>query len=119
MGNNEPLPPKTCTIDLLVTVEQDVEKVLDGRKKSARRNGRYADVGEVMELRDEKFKVTNVYQQDIRSISDEDAKCEGFSSLDEYRDYIMSMHKHSSKTPAKNVWIPEMNVWVHEFEKIE
>ncbi|WP_066172755.1 fructose-1-phosphate kinase [Bacillus marinisedimentorum] len=119
MNDNEKLPPKTCTIDLLVTVEQDVEKVLEGRKKSARRNGRYADIGEIMELRDKKFKVTKVYQQDIRSISDEDARSEGFNSLDEYREYIMSMHKHSGKTPANNVWSPEKKVWVHEFEELE
>ena len=45
------LPPKTCSIDRLVTKEEDVQKVLEGKKTATRRNGRYADVGEIMELK--------------------------------------------------------------------
>lgn len=118
-NQNEKLPPKTCEIERLVTVDADVEKVLAGVKRSQRRNGRYADIGEIMELRGRKFEVTNLYQQDIRDISEDDAKDEGFSSLDEYKQYIMSMHKHSKETPANNVWVPKMQVWVHEFEEVK
>ncbi|MDV2888470.1 ASCH domain-containing protein, partial [Alkalihalophilus pseudofirmus] len=47
---NNTLPPKTCTIERLVTIEKDVKKVLAGEKTATRRNGRYADPGEVMTL---------------------------------------------------------------------
>lgn len=118
MGSQPTLPPKTCSIDRLVTVEQDIEKVLNGEKTATRRNGRYADIGEIMELKNRKFKVTNVYQQDIREISEADAQREGFASLDHYKEYIVSLHKHSNDTPVKNVWMPAMKVWVHEFEEV-
>ena len=49
------LPPKTCSIERLVTKEEDVQKVLEGKKTATRRNGRYADVGEIMELKGKKF----------------------------------------------------------------
>jgi hypothetical protein len=44
------LPAKTCSIEKLVTMKSDVEKVLKGEKTATRRNGRYADVGEIMVL---------------------------------------------------------------------
>ena len=37
---NADLPPKTCSIDRLVTVKEDVQKVLEGKKTAARRNGK-------------------------------------------------------------------------------
>ena len=36
--NQEQLPPKTCTIERLVTVPEDVEKVIAGEKTATRRN---------------------------------------------------------------------------------
>ncbi len=45
---NAELPPKSCSIERLVTMKEDVEKVIKGQKTATRRNGRYADVGEVM-----------------------------------------------------------------------
>ena len=53
MTNHEKtnLPPKTCSIERLITKESDIELVLQGKKTATRRNGRYADVGEIMELK--------------------------------------------------------------------
>ena len=34
------LPAKTCSIERLVTVKADVEKVIAGQKTATRRNGR-------------------------------------------------------------------------------
>jgi hypothetical protein len=105
---SETLPPKTCSIERLVTVEQDVQRVLTGEKTATRRNGRYADPGELMELQGRKFEVHSVYQQNLGDISDEQAKAEGFADLNAYKEYILSMHKGMP-------WIPTMKVWVHEF----
>ena len=44
-NENKTLPPKTCSIERLVTMEEDVKKVLSGEKTATRRNGRYAEVG--------------------------------------------------------------------------
>lgn len=53
---NKELPAKTCTIDQLVTMAEDVNKVIEGKKTATRRNGRYADVGEIMILKEKKIR---------------------------------------------------------------
>lgn len=109
---NETLPPKTCTVDRLVTKEEEVKKVLAGQKTACRRNGRYADIGETMELEGTAFTVTNVYQQALGELTVEHAKAEGHTSVEEYRDSILAMHPGMP-------WLPQMKVWVHEFQKAE
>lgn len=108
---NNVLPPKTCTIDRLVTVEEDVQKVLDGIKTATRRNGRYADIGEIMELKGKKFVVNNVYSQSLGELTDEHARQEGFDSLEDYKNSILSFHPGMP-------WLPQMRVWVHEFSPV-
>jgi len=106
------LPPKTCTIERLVTKPADVEKVITGMKTATRRNGRYADIGETMELGDNRFVVERIYRQRLGEITEEDAKKEGFANLDAYKESILSMH------PGMK-WLPQMKVWVHEFSRAE
>ncbi|KKB38319.1 ASCH domain-containing protein [Bacillus thermotolerans] len=109
---NSNLPPKTCTIERLVTVKEDVEKVLNGQKTATRRNGRYADVGEVMTLEGRDFVVERVYEQSLGELTDEHAQQEGYESLEAYKDSILSMHPGMP-------WVPTMKVWVHEFRPVE
>ncbi|MEK5440566.1 MULTISPECIES: ASCH domain-containing protein [unclassified Fredinandcohnia] len=108
--NNE-LPAKTCTIDRLVTMESDIKKVLEGKKTATRRNGRYADVGEIMTLEGQQFKIDRVYEQSLGELTDADAKREGFDTVDEYKESILSYHPGMP-------WLPHMKVWVHEFSKV-
>ncbi|SFJ17476.1 hypothetical protein [Thermoflavimicrobium dichotomicum] len=106
------LPPKTCTIDRLITNPEDIERVLKGDKTATRRNGRYADPGEIMELQGYRFEVYHVYQQSLGELTDQDAQSEGFSSVDAYKDHILSLH-------PKMPWLPQMKVWVHEFRPVK
>lgn len=108
---NNGLPPKTCTIERLVTVEADVQKVLEGKKTATRRNGRYADVGELMELNGHKFIVDKVYSQSLGELTDEHAHQEGYASVEEYKQSILSFHPGMP-------WLPQMRVWVHEFSPV-
>lgn len=110
--SNMNLPPKTCTIERLVTVPKDVEKVLKGEKTATRRNGRYADIGEIMELDGKEFIVENVYSQSLGEMNDQDAQQEGYESLKDYKDAILSYH------PGMK-WLPKMKVWVHEFAPMQ
>lgn len=106
---NEPqLPPKTCSIEKLVTNKRDVEKVLNGTKSATRRNGRYADIGEIMVLADKKFIVDQVYQQSLGELTDEMINREGYATVENYKESILSFHPGMP-------WLPEMTVWVHEF----
>lgn len=105
------LPPKTCSVDRLVTMEVDVNKVIEGTKTATRRNGRYADVGEIMELKGKKFIVDKVYSQSLGELTDEHAKQEGFNTVEEYKQSILSYHPGMP-------WLPQMRVWVHEFSPI-
>jgi len=109
--NNQELPEKTCSIERLVTLPEDVEKVIAGKKTATRRNGRYADVGEIMDLNGHKFVVEKVYSQSLGELTDEDAKREGYASLEEYKNSILSLHPGMP-------WVPKMRVWVHEFRPV-
>jgi hypothetical protein len=111
-NNNTALPPKTCSVDRLVTLPADVEKVLKGEKTATRRNGRYADVGEIMTLQGKDFVVENVYSQSLGELTEENARQEGFASLEDYKQSILSIHPGMP-------WVPQMKVWVHEFRPVE
>lgn len=110
--SNSNLPPKTCTIERLVTVPADVEKVIKGEKTATRRNGRYADIGEIMELNGVEFVVEQVYSQSLGEMTNEHARQEGYESLEEYKNAILSFH------PGMK-WLPKMKVWVHEFSSVQ
>ena len=105
------LPPKTCSIDRLVTVQEDIQKVLEGKKTATRRNGRYADIGEILELNGKKFRVDKIYSQSLGELTDEHARQEGFESLEDYKQSILSFHPGMP-------WLPQMRVWVHEFSPV-
>jgi N4-acetylcytidine amidohydrolase len=111
-NENNALPPKTCTIDRLVTLEEDVEKVIAGKKTATRRNGRYADVGEIMTLKGRRYVVDRVYSQSLGELTDEHARQEGYENVEEYKQSILSIHPGMP-------WLPQMRVWVHEFRPVQ
>ena len=108
----ETYPEKTCSVERLVTVPEDVKKVLEGKKTATRRNGVYAYPGEIMVLDGKEFKVDKLYAQTLGELTENDAHQEGFDSLEEYKQSILSFH-------PKMPWLPTMNVWVHEFSAVE
>ncbi|MHC0038218.1 ASCH domain-containing protein [Pseudoneobacillus sp. C159] len=108
--NTAALPPKTCSIERLITMPSDIELVLAGKKTATRRNGRYADVGEIMTLQGNDFVIEKVYSQSLGELTDEHAKQEGFETVEEYKQSILSYHPGMP-------WLPQMRVWVHEFSQ--
>ncbi|ULT56981.1 ASCH domain-containing protein [Neobacillus drentensis] len=111
-NENAVLPPKTCSVEKLITVKTDIEKVLAGEKTATRRNGRYADPGEIMTLEGRQFVVDKVYSQSLGELTDDDARREGFSTVEEYKQSILSYHPGMP-------WLPQMRVWVHEFSPVQ
>lgn len=111
-NENNTLPPKTCSVERLVTLEEDVKKVLSGEKTATRRNGRYADPGEVMTLEGLDFVVDRVYSQSLGELTDDDARREGFENVEAYKQSILSIHPGMP-------WLPQMRVWVHEFSPVQ
>ncbi|WP_045514739.1 ASCH domain-containing protein [Neobacillus niacini] len=111
-NENTTLPPKTCSIERLVTMESDVKKVLEGEKTATRRNGRYADPGEIMTLEGKQFVVECVYSQSLGELTDDDARREGYPTVEEYKQSILAYHPGMP-------WLPQMRVWVHEFRPLE
>lgn len=105
------LPEKTCSIERLVTIPADVEKVLLGEKTATRRNGVYAYPDEIMVLDGKEFKIDKLYKQTLGEMTDEDAKREGHATMEEYKQSILDLH-------PKMPWIPTMSVWVHEFSPV-
>ncbi|WP_090762485.1 ASCH domain-containing protein [Bacillus sp. OK048] len=111
-NENTILPPKTCSIERLITMESDIKKVLAGEKTATRRNGRYADPGEIMNLEGNQFVVERVYSQSLGELTDDDARREGYPTVEEYKQSILSYHPGMP-------WLPQMRVWVHEFSPLE
>ncbi|WP_066071790.1 ASCH domain-containing protein [Neobacillus soli] len=111
-NENNTLPPKTCSVERLITMEDDVKKVLAGEKTATRRNGRYADPGEIMTLEGREFVVENVYSQSLGELTDEDVRREGFDSVEAYKQSILAYHPGMP-------WLPQMRVWVHEFRPVQ
>src|SRR3954464_7403083 len=111
-NENAVLPAKTCTVEKLITVKADIEKPFVGEKTATRRNGRYADPGEIMTLEGRQFVVEKVYSQSLGELTDADARREGFETVEEYKQTILSYHKGMP-------WLPQMRVWVHEFRPVQ
>ncbi|WML44250.1 ASCH domain-containing protein [Neobacillus sp. PS3-40] len=107
-NENNAFPAKTATVDRLITTPEDIDKVVKGQKTAVRRNGRYADVGEILSLHDHKYVVERVYSQSLGELTDEDARQEGFANVEKYKQSILLIHPGMP-------WLPQMRVWVHEF----
>lgn len=105
-------PKKTCEIERLVTIPEDVVRVIKGQKTATRRNGVYAHPGEVMVLDGQEFMIDALYSQELGEMTDADALREGFTSLEAYKESILSIHPYMS-------WSPTMKVWVHEFSPVK
>ncbi|WP_309122012.1 ASCH domain-containing protein [Paenibacillus sp.] len=105
------MPPKTCSIEKLVTKEAEIRKIVAGTKTATRRNGRYADIGETMTLQGREFVIERVYRQSLGDLTDEHARQEGYDSVEEYKEAILSYHPGMP-------WLPHMKVWVHEFREV-
>ena len=109
---NAELPEKTCSIERLVTIPEDVAKVLSGEKTATRRNGVYAYPGEIMVLDGKEFKIDALYSQTLGEMTDEHAVQEGYSDMETYKQFILSLHPEMP-------WVPKMSVWVHEFSSVQ
>ncbi len=109
-------PEKTCSIERLVTIPEDVEKVLNGQKTATRRNGVYAYPGEIMLLDGKEFVIDALYRQTLGELTDEHAQQEGYANVEAYKEAMMSLQAHAN---AKMPWLPTMKVWVHEYSPVE
>ena len=103
-------PEKNCEIDRLIRHPKLVEAALIGKKTQQRRDGVYAYPGETFELEGVGFTVTSLERQKLGDMTDEDAKAEGYPSLDMYKGLILKMH-------AGMTWENDDLVWVHSFKR--
>jgi hypothetical protein len=110
--NNKQAWPEKYDIHKLISIQEDIDKIIKGEKTSVRRNNRYADPGDTVELAGHTFVVENVYPQKLEDITEENAKQEGYKSLDEYKEGITSIH-HAA------VWDPDMEIWAHQLKPAE
>ncbi len=105
-------PPKNCEIERLIRHPKLVEAAKAGLKTQQRRDGIYAYPGETFVLDGVKFVVTSVERRSLSEMSEDDAKAEGYPSLEAYRELILKMHPSMS-------WDENHQVWVHCFQKTE
>lgn len=93
----------------LVTIPEDIDKIKKGVKTAVRRSNRFGDIGDTWELDGETLTLENVYKQKLGEVTEENAKQEGYTCLEDYKEAITSIHEGS-------VWTPNLEVWVHEFK---
>ena len=105
-------PEKTCTIDRLVRQKKLVEAALAGRKTEQRRDGVYGYPGETFELEGQTFEITSLTHESLGSMTDAEARAEGFPDLEAYRALIVRMHKGME-------WDETHRVWVHRFRSVD
>jgi len=116
----ENYPKKTCDITKLITNNSMVEMALEGGKTRQGRNGVYGYPGEEFMLRGKKFVITDLFQEKLKDINNEEAKEEGFLDLDSYKNAIFGIHKNMILNTVKNLyWNLNAKVWVHKFKMIE
>ncbi|MNE77141.1 hypothetical protein D3C80_1734340 [compost metagenome] len=65
-----------------------------------------------MTLEGRSFIVNKVYSQSLGELTDEHAVQEGFATVEEYKNSILSYHPGMP-------WLPQMRVWVHEFSPVQ
>ena len=104
----EAYPPKTCSIERLVTHPKLVAATKAGTKTQQRRDGIYGLPGETFELEGMTFIVTDLTRQRLGDMTDEHAHAEGYPNLEVYKDIILKMH-------AGMTWNADSLVWVHSF----
>ncbi len=104
-------PEKTCTLDRLVRQKRLVEAVLSGQKTEQRRDGVYGYPGESFELEGRTFEIVSLTHDRLGDVGEDEARAEGFESLEQYKSLIVRMHRGME-------WDPEHLVWVHRFREV-
>src|SRR5699024_7003998 len=102
---------KKMDIRLMITREDMIEKVTTGEKTAIQRQQRFADVGDTFELEGSMYKITDVYQQQLGDVNNQDAQNEGFDNLEAYKESITYIHEGA-------VWVPKLTVCAHKFNAI-
>src|SRR5690625_3231174 len=102
--------PEKYDINKLVTRQDAIDKIINGEKTTERRNDRYADAGDEIILDGQTFIVNDIYPQQLKTLTDENAQQAGYKNLYEYKHALTSIHEGA-------VWYPEIVVWTHELIK--
>jgi|SRR5699024_8315770 len=100
---------KNFDISQLITRDDMITKVKEGKKTAVRRNNRYGNVGDTFQIANQTYELVRVYEQYLGDVTEANAKEEGFENLDAYKESITSIHDNA-------VWVPKLVVWVHEFQ---
>jgi hypothetical protein len=98
--------PEKYDINKLVSIQDSIDKIISGEKVSERRNDRYADPGDELLLDGHLFIAEDVYPQQLKNLTEKEAKDEGYKNLEEYKKTLTRIH-HGA------VWEPERVVWAH------
>jgi hypothetical protein len=98
--------PEKYEINKLISLQENIKKVISGEKISQRRNDRYADPGDELLLDGHLFVVRDVYAQELKNVTEQNAREEGYENLAAYKQALTSMH-HGA------VWEPDRVVWAH------
>src|SRR5699024_11243838 len=84
--------PEKYDINKLVSRQDDIDKIMNGKKTSERRNDRYADSGDKIVLNGSTFVVDNVYPQKLKDVTDENDQQEGYTDLEAIKVALTSIH---------------------------
>ncbi|MFC7081385.1 ASCH domain-containing protein [Halorussus caseinilyticus] len=75
------------------------------------RGDHYADEGDRFELDGDQFEVVEIRERTLGDLTDEDARAEGMSDMEQYREMLNRAHDDFE-------WDPDSEVVMHRVEKV-
>jgi hypothetical protein len=93
--------------------ERTLEAVADGEMTQIHRGNQYAEEGDTFEIDGQAFEVVDVTERTLGDMTDEDARREGSTDLDAYKERMVRAHG------GEFTWDDETDVIRHRVAKLD
>jgi kynureninase len=93
--------------------ERTLEAVADGEMTQIHRGNQYAEEGDTFELDGDTFEVVDVTERTLGDMTDEDARREGSTDLEAYRERMVRAHG------GEFTWNEDAHVVRHRVARVE
>lgn len=93
--------------------QRTVDAVADGEMTQIHRGNQYAQEGDTFDIDGKTFEIVDVTERKLGDMTDEDARREGSSDLDAYKERMVRAHGEDF------TWDEDADVVRHRVEKVE
>jgi len=96
--------------DTLLPSPRMREQAIDGEVTQVHRGHAYAEAGDTFAVDGQQFEVVEVTERTLGDLTDEDARAEGATDLDHYKQILQRAHDEFE-------WDDDSDVVLHRFER--